>query len=78
MHTENEGELKGKRKQNFDEIRSDLYRHPEGNEGSSTSVSNDDGNGVVTPQIVAFTKSPINVVILNHLKLFGRLGKPKS
>ena len=44
-YTEEEGKLKGKRKQNFDEIRSDLYKHPEGNEGSSTNVLNDDVDG---------------------------------
>ena len=69
MHTKNKGELKSKRKQNFDEIRSDLNRCPEGNEGSSTNVLNDDGDGDVTPQIVAFTDSEMSSSILSESSL---------
>ena len=48
MNTEDKGKLKGKRKQNFDDTISDLYKHPEGNEGSSTN----DGDGDIPQQIV--------------------------
>ena len=49
MLTKNKGELKGKKKQNFDEDRSDLNKRPESNEDSSTNAPNDDGDGDVTP-----------------------------
>ena len=58
-NTEDKGNLKGKKKQKFDEIKSDLYRHLEGDEGSSANVSNDDGSVDVPQQIVAHTDSTL-------------------
>ena len=69
MNTEDKGKLKGKRKQNFDEIKSDLYRHLEGDEGSSANVSNDDGSVDVPQQFVAYTDSTLTNTLLSESSL---------
>ena len=62
------GELKDKRKQKFDE-RSDITRRPEGNEGSSTNVLNDDGSGDNPQQFGAFTDSKMTNTLLSESSL---------
>ena len=64
-NTEDKGNLKGKKKQKFDEIKSDLYRHLEGDEGSSANVSNDDGSVDFPQQFVAHTDSTLTNTLLS-------------
>ena len=68
-YTKDKGDLKGKNKQNFDEIKSDLYRHLEDDEGSSANVSNDDGSGDVPQQFVAYTDSTLTNTLLSESSL---------
>ena len=68
-YTKDEGELKGKRKQNLDEIKSDPYRHLEGNEGNFTHILIDIGSIDVPQQIVALTYSEMTNTPLSEPSL---------
>ena len=69
MLTKNKGELKGKKKQKFDEDKFDPNERPESNEDSSTNAPNDDGDGDITPRIFAFTDSETSSPLLSESSL---------